>query len=170
MPQWVIQRLDRTCNRSVFDCGVPQLNRWLQQSSTQYDKRDLARTYVALRPDEKSVVGFYSVSNHGLRFDVLTAELSQGLPRVDIPTVLLGQLAVDKTVQGRGLGKIMLIDAFRRVLSIANTVGVRGVVVDAIDDNAVKFYEQFGFTALQDQPRRLLLPMQAIRKLGLEPY
>jgi GNAT superfamily N-acetyltransferase len=170
MPQWLIQRLDRTCNRTFFDCGVPQLNRWLQQSSSQYDKRDLARTYVALCPEEKSVVGFYSLSNHGLRFEVLTAELAQGLPRVDIPAVLLGQLAVDKSVQGRGLGKIMLIDAFRRVLSIANTVGVRGVVVDAIDENAVKFYKQYGFTALQDQPRRLLLPIQAIRKLGLEPY
>ena len=73
-----------------------------------------------------------------------TAE-AKGLPRLDVPVVLIGKLAVDRSVQGQGLGALLLVDALRRSLQISEQVGIGAVEVDAIDDAARNFYLKFGF-------------------------
>ena len=92
---------------------------------------------------------------------------AKGLPRLDVPVVLLGRLAVHHGMQGHGLGTFLLIDALRRVQPIAEHIGVRAIEVDAIDDSARSFYMKFGFNPLLDDPRHLYLSMQVIRKLNL---
>jgi GNAT superfamily N-acetyltransferase len=93
----------------------------------------------------------------------------KGLPRLDVPVVLLGRLAVDRTTQGQGLGSLLLIDALRRVQHLAEQVGIRAVEVDAIDDAARQFYLRFGFVSLLDASNHLFLSTQVIRKLELPP-
>jgi GNAT superfamily N-acetyltransferase len=115
------------------------------------------------------VLGYYALSNHLVRHEALSEELAKGLPVVDIPVVLLGRLAVDQSVQGQGLGQHLLIDALRRVAHVAEHIGVRAVEVDALDDEARRFYLRFGFFPLLDDQRHLFLPMQVIRKLELPP-
>lgn len=88
---------------------------------------------------------------------------------MDIPVVLLGRLAVDRSVQGRGLGSWLLVDVLRRAQYLAEHIGIRAIEVDALDDAARTFYLKFGFIPLLDAPCHLFLPMQAIRKLGLPP-
>jgi GNAT superfamily N-acetyltransferase len=170
MPQWEIQRLGKDHDRSQFDCGNNALNEWLKQRARQFDRRDLARTYVAVRPGEQSVLGYYAVANHRVSYEALPPEQAKGLPRIDIPVILLGRLAVDKTEQGKGLGGCLLIDALRRAQHIAEQIGIRAVEVDAVDDAARSFYQRSGFLALMDDPNHLFLPMQVIRKLGLPPF
>lgn len=169
MADWTIRRLDKDHDRSAFDCGQPMLNEWLKDRAGQFDRRDLSRTFVATRPDEGLVVGYYAVSTHRVVYEALPAAEAKGLPRLDIPVVLIGRLAVDQSVQGRGLGALLLVDALRRSLQISEQVGIRAVEVDALDDAARNFYLKFGFRSLLDDPRHLFLPMQEIRKLKLDP-
>jgi GNAT superfamily N-acetyltransferase len=164
---WEIQRFDRSHDRSQFDCGIAQLNDWLRRQVSQYEKRDLSRTYVAVPPGMSAVRGYYAISMHRVSHDALPSDQAKGLPPLDVPVVLLGRLAVDRTVQGQGLGALLLLDALARSAHVSRQVGVRAVEVDAIDESARNFYMKYGFTPLADAPRHLFLPMHVIRKLNL---
>jgi GNAT superfamily N-acetyltransferase len=166
---WVIERLTSAHDRTAFRCGQPALDDWLQQRASQFDKRDLARAYVAVRPGQPAVLGYYAISNHRVAYGALPADQAKGLPRIEIPVVLLGRLAVDQSMQRQRLGELLLIDALRRSRHLANQIGVRAVEVDAIDDTAKAFYLKYGFVPLLDNPSHLFLPMQVIRKLNLPP-
>ena len=168
-PAWVIQRLGKSHDRASFDCGKPPLNDWLQRLASQYQRRDLARIYVAVRENEPRVLGYYAISNHLVRYDALPEEQAKGLPTIDIPVVLLGRLAVDKTVQGQGWGTHLLMDALHRAAHISEHVGIRAVEVDAIDEAARQFYLKFGFVPLMDDRQHLFLPMHVICQLELPP-
>jgi GNAT superfamily N-acetyltransferase len=166
---WRIERLRSEHGRATFDCGKPPLDEWLQRFAGQYARRDLARTYVAVGDDDLRVLGYYALSSHLVRYGALPDEQARGLPVIDLPVVLLGRLAVDRSAQGRGLGQYLLIDALRRAAHISDQMGVRAVEVNAIDDTARRFYMRFGFVPLLDDPHHLFLPMQVIRKLDLPP-
>jgi GNAT superfamily N-acetyltransferase len=167
MPAWEIQRLNRQHDRADFDCGHSSLNAWLKERAGQFDRKDFSRTFVAVQLPAIAVVGYYALSNHRVIHEVLPAEEAKGLPRLDVPVVLLGRLAVHHSMQGQGLGSFLLVDALRRVQQIAEQIGVRAVEVDAIDDLARNFYRKFGFKPLLDDPRHMYLPTQIIRKLNL---
>jgi GNAT superfamily N-acetyltransferase len=122
---------------------------------------------VVLRRGESNVLGYYAISAHGVRREDLPEGQAKGLPRSDVPVILLGRLAVDQSVQRCGLGSLLLIDALRRVEVLSDQVGIRAVEVDAIDDAARNFYLKFGFRPLVDDPLHLYLPMSVIRQLGL---
>lgn len=169
MAMWTIRRLDTSHDRAAFDCGHSILNEWIRERAGQFDRRDLARTYVATRPGELAVVGYYAISSHRVVHETLPDNEAKGLPRLDVPVVLLGRLAVDRSEQGRGLGSLLLVDALRRSAEISEQIGIRAVEVDAIDDTARSFYLKYGFRPLLDDPRHLFLPMHVIRKLGLNP-
>jgi GNAT superfamily N-acetyltransferase len=166
---WTVQRLDRSHDRASFDCGRPPLDHWLQRLAGQFERRDLARTYVAVKPGDVKVLGYYALSNHHVSYEVLPEEQSKGLPTIDVPVVLLGRLAVDKTVQRQGLGEHLLLDALRRADYISHHVGVRAVEVHALDDAARRFYLKYGFVSLRDDQHHLFLPVQVIRQLRLPP-
>ena len=167
---WDIQRLDRSHDRTAFDCGKPALNDWLKRLASQHERRDLARVYVAVEGSERRVLGYYALSSHHVVSEMLPEEQAKGLPPLDVPVILLGRLAVDKTVQRRGLGGHLLIDALRRADHIARHIGVRAVEVHAIDDDARGFYLKYGFVSLHDDPNHLYLPMHLVRQLHLPPF
>jgi GNAT superfamily N-acetyltransferase len=167
MAGWTICRLEKRHVRSAFVCGQPLLDEWLKDRAGQFDRRDLSRTFVATRSDELVVRGYYALSTHRVIYDALPAVEAKALPRLDVPVVLIGRLAVDRNFQGQGLGSMLLIDALRRAVHISEQVGMRAVEVDAIDDAARSFYLKFGFRPLLDDPRHLFLPVHLIRKLGL---
>ena len=169
MSVWDIQRLARQHDRTSFDCGESTLNDWLKLRAGQFDRKDLARTFVATRIGQSVVIGYYALSTHRVMFETLPHNESKGLPRLDVPVVLLGRLAVDLSVRGQGLGGLLIVDALRRAVHIAEQVGIRAVEVDAIDDVAKQFYLSYGFRELLDDPRHLFLPMHEVRKLKLEP-
>jgi len=168
-PSWIVQRFDKSHGRASFDCGKPELNDWLQRLAGQVERRDLARVYVAVRANDSRVLGYYAISNHRVRYDALPEEQAKGLPPIDIPVVLLGRLAVDRTAQRQGLGEHLLIDALRRAAHIAEHIGIRAVEVDAIDEKARQFYLKYGFVSLLDDRQHLFLPIQVIRNLELPP-
>lgn len=167
MLKWEIQHFARSHDRSQFDCGIAELNEWLQKRVSQYERRDLSRTYVAIPGGENRVLGYYAISMHRVTYEALPEDQARELPRIDVPVVLLGRLAVDKTVQRQGLGETVLLDALARSLLISSQVGIRAVEVDAFDEAAKTFYLKYGFVELLDDHRHLFLPMQVIRRLDL---
>lgn len=167
---WIIEPFDRlTHDRSGFDCGIPILSDWLTTKVSQFEKKVLARTYVLVETGGTLVKGYYSLSNHTVIYESLPTDLAKGLPQIDMPVVLIGRLAVDRSVQEQKLGECLLIDALRRAEYLAGKIGIRAVEVDAINQTAKRFYERYGFLTLSDDPQHLFLPMHIIRKLQLPP-
>ncbi len=156
-------------DRTRFESGAPLLDGWLKTQASQYEARDLARVYVLVRGSDPTVLGYYSLSSHTMVFDNWPEQAAKGLPRMDLPVVLLGRLAIDRSIQGQGWGEYLLIDALRRAEYLATKIGIRAVEVDAVDGTARRFYEKYGFQALNDDPRHLFLSPHVIRKLRLPP-
>ncbi len=163
MDEWRVERLDRGHVREGFDCGMRPLNDFLQVLVSQYEKRNLGRTYVAVPGDDQRVLGYYTLASGEIKAGSLPAHQAKKLPRHHVPVVLLARLAVDQSVHGRGLSGILLRHALTRSLDLGEQIGIHAVVVDALDAEARTFYERFGFVALTDDEMRLFLPLSTIR-------
>jgi len=160
--RYTIEQLTAARDRASFDCAEPSLNDFLKRFARQNDEKGLGRTYVAVLPPEPRIYGYYTIASVAIRFDTL----SEKLPRYPIPAVHLGRLAIDLTAQGQGLGKALLIDALKRILAVAEQLGVYAVEVYALNDSARTFYLKFGFMPLLDDAMHLYLSIKTIRKLG----
>jgi len=162
--------LDKTHNRSRFDCGIEALNRYLQQQARQEMQRHVSVTFV-LPDSEQAIRGFYTLSSSSMALEALPDVLAKKLPRYNrLPVTLLGRLAVDKTAQSKGIGQFLLLDALKRSVDNARVIGAMAVIVDAKDQQAEQFYQHFGFlpfqkTPLQNLHSSLLLPMQQVAAL-----
>ena len=88
--------------------------------------------------------------------------LTRRLGRYEVPVFRLGRLAVDRTMQGRGLGGDLLLAAGARALAVATEVGGVALTIDAQDRNAARWCERFGAVRLLDDPLKLLLPLAVI--------
>ena len=163
MAEWNIAPLADGHERGAFSCGKPPLDVFIRTQAGQYARRDIGRTFVATRPGESAVVGYYTLVASAVEFVHLPETLGKKLPKHPVPAILLGRLAVDATVRGQGLGGQLLMDATSRALKVSEELGVFGVHAHAIDDEAKAFYERFGFVALPDQERHMFLPMASIR-------
>ena len=149
-----------------FDCGNELLNRWLTRYARQSDRRDAARTFI-ITDLEGAVRGYYALVAGQLHHEGATPPVRQGQsPNFPIPVALLARLAVDSLHQGQGVGAALLLDALARVQVASTEVAVRAVVVHAIDDQAAAFYRRFGFRALADTPRTLMVTLSELRAAG----
>jgi GNAT superfamily N-acetyltransferase len=164
MADWQIEPLGRDHFRGAFSCGRPPLDDFIRRLVSQYEKRNLGRTYVAVQPGEKSVCGFYTLASGAVAFETLPETSARKLPKHPVPVVLLARLAVDQAVQGRRLGEALLVDAFSRCLLLADKLGIYAIEVDAIDQQARTFYEKYGFVPLLDNELHLFLPVSTIRE------
>jgi GNAT superfamily N-acetyltransferase len=153
-------------NATDFDCGNQLLNRWLSRYAGQNDRSDAARTFV-IADTRGDVLGYYALVAGQLCLEGATPPVRRGLSRhFPIPIALLARLAVDSRRQGQGLGAALLRDALARVQVASAEVAVRAVVVHAIDDRAIAFYRRFGFRALADTPRTLMVTLSELRAAG----
>jgi GNAT superfamily N-acetyltransferase len=166
MANWQIERLDRSHERAEFACGKAPLDEFLHSLVTQYEKRRLGRTYVAVRPDTKRVEGYYTLAAGSVPFQHLPPRTAKKLPKHPVPVVLLGRLAVDRTAQGRRLGALLLRDALQRCLELSEQLGIFAVEVVAIDLEAKAFYQKYGFLPLPDHEFHLFLPIQTLALAG----
>lgn len=162
MVQWVFSPLDKSFNRSAFDCGKPQLNNYLQKYAWQNQLKRYSITFVATQNSSKDIASYYCASASSIEFTKIPNSLTKKLPKYPAPIMLIGQLAVDKTMQGRGLGKILLMHALARAVRISSEMGIFAVRVDVIDREAENFYLKYGFVALNDAESSLILPIETI--------
>jgi GNAT superfamily N-acetyltransferase len=162
--------LEKEHDRSVFDCGNENLNRYLKQQARQDAEKHVAAPFVLLDSSGPIVRGFYTLSASIIPVEELPPDMMKKLPRYgQLPVTLLGRLAVDKTAKGQGVGESLLVDALRRSLEGAQHIGAMAVVVDAKDQQAEAFYKHFDFLPFQVSPLRLFLPMRQIAQLFSGP-
>lgn len=162
--KWQINELDSRFERSDFDCGQAKLDEYLKKYALQNMKKGYAITFVATPIESKLVVGYYSVSASSIEFVNLPENLNKGLPKYPAPAMLIGQLAVARSMQGQGLGETLLMHALSRAIKISFEMAIYAVRVDASDEQARKFYLKYGFVPLQDIPLSLLLPLKTIKE------
>lgn len=155
--------LTETHDVAPFDCGNDDLKRFLQRHALNHQRTQSARTYVALR-GETRVVGFYTLAAASAEFDVVPPRLAIGLARHPIPLILLARLGLDSTEQGAGLGAGLLKDAFKRFLQAQAIIAARALVVQAKDQRASAFYQDFGFVPSPIDPYHLFLMTKEIHE------
>lgn len=166
--QWRIDELGADHDRAGFSCGHPQLDDFIKKFASQNQRMGISRTFVATKPSDRVVGGYYSLSAGQIRLENLSEKQRKGLPKYPVPVAHLGKLAVDTKMRGQGLGEHLLLDAMARVVRMAREAGVHAIEVVAIDDAAKKFYTKYDFRELLDDPHHLYLPMKVVYQLGLD--
>ena len=160
----VLQALEKVHDVKSFDCGVPELNNWLQTTAMQHQKNGMSKTFVYL--DESNpgkILGFVAVAIRTLTPSAeLPPEMRKKLPR-EVPGFTLARLAVAIDARGRGIGEYLLLDAMERTYHASQSVGGFALFVDA-KDGAASFYANYGFTALPSDADTLVLPFASMPK------
>jgi len=162
--EFVIEPLVKAHKRVAFSCGNAQLDRYMRELARQRHAGGGTRVYIMRHVPTDNVAGFYTLSATSIETINLPQDLVKNLPRY--PTqgaILIGQLARDLAFRGTDVGKWLLRDALERSVSIQREhLGAVAVVVDAVDDHAVRFYETFGFARFAAMPDKLYIPMATI--------
>jgi ribosomal protein S18 acetylase RimI-like enzyme len=155
-----VERHDRT----DFDCGEAALNDYLRTTARQHLQKGIANTYVLVnREKPRKILGFFTLSFFEVEISEVPAGSGKRLPQSRLPAAKLARLAIDTSCQGRDFGRLLLVDAMRRVAgAIRNAAGVVGLFVDAKNLDVVDFYRKFGFIPLEDNPLALMLPRETI--------
>lgn len=143
-----------------FDCGKPDLNRWLMDRSRLSEGRT-ARTFVVTA--DHRVIGFYCLSTGAVIRPELPRSLRHNTPE-SVPVLVTGRLAVDTRFQNRGFGKGLLKDAILRALSVSTDVGFLALMVHVIDDSAIPFYRKYSFVPSPTNSRTFILPLSTARE------
>ncbi len=161
-----VEALGRRHDRSGFSCGVEPLDRYLREQAGQDARRRVAAPFVLCEGESNAVLGYYTLSALSVDVGAWPEAVARRLPRYPVvPATLLGRLAVDRRLRGKGAGEQLLMDALRRAREASREVASVAVVVDAQDDNAATFYRRYDFIPFADQANRLFLPMATIERL-----
>jgi GNAT superfamily N-acetyltransferase len=148
-----------------FSCGKELLDNYLYRQASQDIKRKLSACFI-LEGENHAVKGFYTLSNDSIPAKLLPDEIKKKMPPSyqNLPTTLLGRLAIDKKFSGQGLGELLLLDALKRAFDISNEIGSMAIIVDPLDNEAIKFYKKYGFIELPTSGK-MFLPMKTVSNL-----
>ena len=145
---------------SGFGCGVASLDRWLKDRARANHRSGASRTYVVC--DGAQVMAYYALASGGLATMEATGKFRRNMPD-PIPVAILGRLAVDLRLAGKGLGRALFRDASLRVLSAADAIGIRGMIVHAISAEAAAFYQALGLSASPQDPLTMMVTLDELR-------
>jgi GNAT superfamily N-acetyltransferase len=161
---WHEEAISKTHDRQAFDCGDLALNEFLRRYARQSHEQGAAKTFLAVSDqNSRTVLGFYSLSPASVAYARTPDIVRRGLARHDVPVFRLGRLAVDRSMQGRGLGGKLLLAAGRRCILAATEVGGLALLIDAKNDRVADWYASYGAERLLDSPLSLLLPLSTLQ-------
>jgi GNAT superfamily N-acetyltransferase len=161
---WHEAPISKAHDREPFDCGDAALNDYLRRYARKSHERGGAKTFLAVNSDDgKTVLGFYSVAPASIAYERAPLLIKRGLARHEVPAFRLARLAVDRSVQGLGLGGQLLLAAGRRCLLVASQVGGVALLIDAKNEQVAQWYAGYGAVSLIDSPRLLILPLKTIQ-------
>jgi GNAT superfamily N-acetyltransferase len=136
-----------------FDSGVASLDDWLKRRALQNQASGASRTYVLC--DKAEVAGYYALAASAIAPNAAPGRFRRNMPD-PVPVAVLGRLAVASAHQGQGLGRALFRDAALRVTTAAESIGIRGLLVHAISDEAKAFYISLGLSVSPIEPMMLL--------------
>jgi len=147
---------DRKYKRQNFSCGKSPLDNYILKNATKDVKAGACTCFVILN-DLEEVLAYYTLSTESIPKEDAPVEYHKSIRYDSIPVILLGRLARDNSVKGKGYGRFMLADALKRCSAVAKDhIGAVAVIVDPIDQEAVSFYSKYGFTMLPDSGRMFM--------------
>lgn len=164
--KYLTEPLSSRHDRSKFHSNNQLLDNYFIKQANQDIKRKLAACFVMVDASDTKCTAYYTLSSSSIHKDLIPESFSKRLPGSykSIPVILIGRLAVDHHEQGKGIGRLILIDGLKRCNDISGTIGAFAVVVDPIDDRAIQFYLKYGFIQLPDSGK-MFLPMKTIQQL-----
>ena len=162
----ITENLNSQHRKNKFSCGKQILDTYLHRQANQDIKRKLSACFVIIDQESNLIKGYYTLSNNSIPQKFIPKKFQKRLPKTYsfIPTTLLGRLAIDIHFQGKGIGKLLLIDALKRSFEISKSIGSFAVIVDPLDKEAEMFYDKYGFIELPDSGK-MFLPMKTIKEL-----
>jgi GNAT superfamily N-acetyltransferase len=143
-----------------FASGEASLDDWLKRRARANQASGASRTYVVTEDD--SVTGYYALASGAVATSLVPGRFRRNMPD-PVPVVILARLAVSRAWQGRGVGRGLFADAARRVVQAADTIGIRGILVHAISEQARNFYLALGFDECPGQPMMLVVTLADLR-------
>ena len=150
----------RRHDRAAFACGEPKLDRYLKEQASQHHRDGVATTHVLIADEDTSrILGFYTLSAAQVAVTELGESDRRRLPRYPVPAARLARLAVHSSERRRGFGALLIAHAVERCLRLRDELGIRLLVVDALTENAARFYEVYGFTPTSSNRDALYLPI-----------
>jgi GNAT superfamily N-acetyltransferase len=122
---YLTEPLDSKHNKENFCCGKDLLDNYFWTQAKQDVKRKLSACFVLIDNETSKIHGYYTLSSSSISNDLIPESFKKKLPKsyLSLPTVLLGRLAIDKDFQGRGLGKLLLIDSLKRCYDTSKSIG-----------------------------------------------
>jgi len=166
--EYQTENLESSHHREDFYCGKEPLDSYIKRQASQDVKRKLAVCFVIIQIEDNldKVKGYYTLSIDGISRDLIPTKFQKKFPKTyqSIPTTLIGRLARDKNFNGKRVGEFLLLDALYKCHISAKSIASFAVVVDPIDEEAVSFYEKYGFELLPDS-ERMFLPMKTVNQL-----
>ena len=156
-----IQQIKNRLIFRFFDSGNEDLNTYLQKYAYANDVVNISKSFVCFDDDQKSLIGFYTLCAANIINANLPDDIKNTLPKYPCPCVRIARLAVDKKYQKQNYGKVLLKDAFLRIINASNSIGVFGVLVDSKEESKA-FYEHLGFIKLNSTGREYFLPLSTI--------
>jgi len=162
----ITENLNPKHRKKEFACGNEMLDNYLHKQANQDINKKLSACFVLNDKETNLLKGYYTLANNSILQELIPTEFQKKIPKSysSIPTTLLGRLAIDNRFQGKGIGKLLLIDALKRSYDISQSIGSFAVVVDPLDNYAEKFYDKYGFIKLPDSGK-MFLPMTTIKSL-----
>jgi GNAT superfamily N-acetyltransferase len=143
-----------------FDSGVPTLGDWLRRRALQNQASGASRTFVVC--DANKVVAYYALAASAVAPDAAAGRFRRNMPD-PVPVVVLARLAISRDRQGRGLGRALFQDAASRVIHAADSIGLRGLLVHAISDEAKAFYVRLGLDPSPIDPMTLMTTLADLK-------
>ncbi|MFQ4145180.1 GNAT family N-acetyltransferase [Chlorogloeopsis sp. ULAP02] len=147
-----------------FDCGNQELNEYLKKYALINDRNGVAKVFLAVPKNSQVILGYYTSSASVISTQTIPDELRGSFPK-ETPALLIGRIAVEQSMQGKGIGKRLLRHAFECAIDISQKTGVYAVRVDAKNEQIKEYYKRkFGFLEFQDAPLSLFIPLATIKK------
>ncbi|MEJ2008751.1 MAG: GNAT family N-acetyltransferase [Acidobacteriota bacterium] len=164
-PEFRVEILCSRHDRRNFSCGNKDLDRYLQTQARQDARKGVAVTFV-LTEDGSTIGGYYALSQHSVSLDEIPLKIAKKLPKYpEVPVTLIGRFAVSSSLQGKGVGELMLMNALERCLGTSKQIASAAVIVDPKDKKSEGFYRKYGFLGLPGVRLRLFLPMKTIEAM-----
>jgi GNAT superfamily N-acetyltransferase len=168
VPAWHEEPINKRHNREAFDCSEVVLNDFLHRRARKNHDLGGAKTFLAIDDaDNETIMGFYSLAPASPEYARAPEIVRRGLGRRDVPGFRLARLAVDRRMQGQGLGGQLLLAAGKRCVAAASEVGGVALVIDAKNERVARWYAGYGAVPMASAPLTLMLPlttMEAARK------
>jgi GNAT superfamily N-acetyltransferase len=146
---------------SDFDSGVSSLDDWLKRRAMQNQVSGASRTFVTCA--DGRVVGYYALASSAVMLAAAPGRFRRNMPN-PIPVVVLARLAVDRSMQGKGLGRALFQDAANRVIRAAEAIGIRGLLVHALSEEAKAFYIALGLDVSPLEPMTLMVTITDLQR------